>query len=333
MNEQEIIHTAIQNLAAEKIKAQWRENTIEQLIDGQLIIFLAHHPPLHLYADVKKELRNQYIPEIERLAHNFQTFIILAEKIFPKVKEELQSKNINYLEANGNMFLNTNGVYINIQGKKYLETIKPATNRAFTKTGLQIIYQFLVNDNWVNRTYRDIAKLTGTGIGNLSNIFNGLKEEGYLLEISKNHYVLKNKNELLQKWILEYEKRLKPQLAIGRFRFLNEEDFYNWKNINLKSLKTFWGGEPAGALYTNFLRPEELTIYTSEDYNEIIKRYRLIPDPNGNVVVFKKFWANNEINNNLVHPILAYADLISKEDRRCTETAQKIHEEYLQNKF
>ena len=30
---------------------------------------------------------------------------------------------------------------------------------------------------------------------------------------------------------------------------------------------------------------------------------------------------------------LAYTDLINKGDRRCTETAQKIYDEYLQDKF
>ena len=51
------------------------------------------------------------------------------------------------------------------------------------------------------------------------------------------------------------------------------------------------------------------------------------------VKIFKKFWENEDVNNNVVHPLLAYTDLINKGDRRCTETAQKIYDEYLQNKF
>ena len=64
-----------------------------------------------------------------------------------------------------------------------------------------------------------------------------------------------------------------------------------------------------------------------------MKNYRLVPDINGNVKIFKKFWENEDVNNNVVHPLLAYTDLINKGDRRCTETAQKIYDEYLQNKF
>jgi hypothetical protein len=64
-----------------------------------------------------------------------------------------------------------------------------------------------------------------------------------------------------------------------------------------------------------------------------MKNYRLVPDVNGNVKVYKKFWENEEMNNNVVHPLLAYTDLINKGDRRCTETAEKIYDELLQNKF
>jgi hypothetical protein len=76
-----------------------------------------------------------------------------------------------------------------------------------------------------------------------------------------------------------------------------------------------------------------LTIYTAEEWNDLIRNYRLVPDKQGNVKVFKKFWKHDEVNENAVHPLLAYADLMNKGDRRCTETAQRIYDEYLQDKF
>jgi len=132
---------------------------------------------------------------------------------------------------------------------------------------------------------------------------------------------------------MEYEKRLKPTLAIGTFRFLNKDDFYNWKDIPLKKGKTLWGGEPAGDLLTNYLRPEELTLYTNEERSDLMKNYRLVPDLEGNIKVFKQFWTDEQADIKTVHPLLAYADLINKGDRRCTETAQKIYDEYLQDQF
>jgi len=333
MNEQYIIQNAIHSLQNDGIDAEWREAANDEYIDGMLKLHMQHYPAVEVNVEVKKEIRAMHLNTIENRANNEAPYMIVADRIFPKVKQELKDRNINYLEANGNMFLKMNGLYVSIDGRKNEQTKPAGGNRAFTKTGLQVIYQFLIDEEWVNRPYREIAKRTGTGLGTITNIFNGLEQEGYLLQLTKNEQKLENKKELLEKWILEYEKRLKPTLNIGTFRFLREDDFYNWGGITLKDHKTYWGGEPAGAIYTNYLRPEELTIYTDEEWNNLIQQYRLVPDKNGNVRVFKKFWKQDTLNENAVHPLLAYADLINKGDRRCTETAQRIYDEYLQDKF
>lgn len=332
MNEQYIIQNAIHNLHKDEIRAEWREASNDNFIDGKLTLHMKHHPAVVLNVEVKKELREMHLNIIENMAHNEAPYMIVADRIFPKIKQELKERQINYLEASGNMFLLMDGLYINIDGRKNEATTPTSGNRAFTKTGLQVIYQFLIDEEWINRPYREIAERTGTGLGNINNIFNGLAQEGYLLQLTKKVQKLENKKKLLEKWIQEYEKRLKPTLNIGTFRFLKEEDFYNWRG-GLKDYDTFWGGEPAGAIYTNYLRPEELTIYTSEEWNDLIRHYKLVPDKDGNVKVFKKFWKHDPVNENVVHPLLAYADLMNKGDRRCTETAQKIYDEYLQDKF
>ncbi|RAR46503.1 type IV toxin-antitoxin system AbiEi family antitoxin [Flavobacterium lacus] len=334
MNEQEIIQYALHNLVEEDITGEWKDITDDNRIDGKLVLHFKYHPPVHFNVDVKKELRAMHVDYFEHLAKEKNPFLVVANRIFPKVKQELKNRRINYLEANGNMFLFHDGLYVNINGKRNRElATNTGGNRAFTKTGLKVIYQFLLNEEIVNWNYRDIAAYTGTGLGNINNIFNGLKQEGYLIQLTKNDYKLDNKLKLLEKWIIDYERKLKPTLAIGSFRFLKPDDFYNWKNIPIKRGQTFWGGEPAGDLFTNYLRPEELTLYTTEERTDLIKNYRLVPDIQGNVKVFKTFWITDEVNDNVVQPLLAYADLIAKGDRRCTETAQKIYDEYLQNKF
>jgi hypothetical protein len=56
-----------------------------------------------------------------------------------------------------------------------------------------------------------------------------------------------------------------------------------------------------------------------------------VPDENGNIKTYKQFWQFNEGYDNVVPPLLVYADLINTNDRRCTETAEKIYDEFLQN--
>ena len=98
-------------------------------------------------------------------------------------------------------------------------------------------------------------------------------------------------------------------------------------NINL----TQWGGEPAGDVYTKFLQPEILTLYTNEKKADLIKNYRLIPDPEGNVLVYQKFWKEMDPETSVVPPVIAYADLLATGRKRCIETAQKIYEQHIEN--
>ena len=64
---------------------------------------------------------------------------------------------------------------------------------------------------------------------------------------------------------------------------------------------------------------------------DIIKEYKLLPDPNGNVKVYEKFWKDHQKFKNIVPPVIAYADLIATGNRRCIETAQKIYEQHIES--
>lgn len=328
MKEDEIIQIAIENLQNNVgITADWKKLD-EREFDGRITIKVEDQV-LNFNAEIKQELRNHQLPQIFDQANNFHPLMVIAKHIFPKIKEELRHRQIAYLETNGNIFLHQNSITIWIDTKKPIQLAKEKGNRAFTKTGLKVLFYFLLNENFINQPYREIARETNVGLGNINNIMNGLKEMGFLLKQDKDQNRLINKKELLTKWIDAYDERLKPAISIGTYRFLNEDDFFNWRKLKLTNGKTWWGGEPAGDLLTNYLRPEELTIYTNEARNELIRNYRLIPDEKGNVRVYRKFWQFDEENNNIVPPLLVFADLINKDDKRCHETALKIYEQFI----
>jgi len=332
--QQEITHTALDNLQkTTNIQGKFTNATPKKEIDGK-IVFTVNHRKIALNAEIKREVRPHILPQIIELAEKHLPFILIAETIYPKIKQQLREKHIAYLEANGNIFINNDDIFLLIDGNKPVKLQRVGGNRAFTKTGLRVVYQFLIDENWINKPYREIAEKTNTGLGNINNITQGLKAEGFLLKRNQDEYTLINKKELLQKWIGAYEANLKPYLFIGKFRFVKPEDFLNWKKIELQQNKTWWGGEPAGDLFTNYLRPGELTLYTLEDRKNLMKHYRLVPDTNGNIKIYKAFWyQGNELKKNVVHPLLAYTDLMNTGDRRCLETAQKIYDELLADKF
>jgi len=332
MNDGDTVNIALANLQrTAHIKGKWRAITLNGL-DGQ-IEFTIEKTLIKMNVEVKNNLRTIHLPLIFKLAKNYAPLIVIADHIFPKIKEELRNHNIAYLEVNGNIWLKFDKTLLWIDANKTLPEEKGKINRAFTKTGLKVVFDFLRDETLINAPYREIAQRAEIALGNINYIVNGLKEKGFLLKMNKDDYKLTNKKELLNNWMTKYAEKLKPELEIGTFRFLKDGDFLNWKNLPIKTGKTWWGGEPAGDLYTNYLKPAVLTLYTIETRNELIKHYRLIPDPKGNIKVYKKFWTYDEINDKAVPPLLAYADLMNTGDHRCIETAQKIYNEFFKEKF
>ena len=332
MRVENIIDTAIYNLQKNYLlKAKWKpKHDVKE--DGMLVITI-NNLAIEFNVEVKQELRNHQLSKIVEMAKKHKPLILIANRIFPTIKEELREYNISYLETNGNIYIKTKQIFLWLDAQKPLNYEKSKINRAFSKTGLKVVFQLLNNNELINMPYRDIAKQTEVGLGNINYVLNGLKEMNFLIQQNKKEKLLNNKTELIDKWVVNYIEKLKPSIKIGRFRFLKNEDFISWKKINLRDQQSWWGGEAAGDLLTNYLNPHELTIYTTESRNEIIKNYRLVPDENGNVNIFKKFWTNYQVNDNVAPPLIVYADLLEKNDRRCTETAKKIFDELIQSKL
>lgn len=331
MKEEQIIQDALEQLevhtgiAATVTSAPGIDGVFHFTVDGK-----AHMA----FLEVKNHIRGHQLAHLVKLKAKFDPLMVIAEQIYPKMKEELRKENIAYLETNGNVFYKGKDLMLWIDGQKAIRGlgVKEKTGRAFTKTGVRLLFHFMLEPALLNLTYREIAQRTEIVFGNINVIMNDLKQQGFLLQLDRSRYQLKNKKELLERWMVAYEEKLKPALKLGNFRFLKDEDYIKWKNLQLAPI-TMWGAEPAADLLTNYLKPGELTLYTLETKQELIRNYRLIPDEKGPVKAYQKFWYDDKENQNIVHPLLVYVDLMNTGDRRCIETAQKIYEQFLQDKF
>lgn len=329
----EIVQIAIENLIkTAEVDGNW-EDLIHNEMDGVLTLFIGNEK-VAFNAEIKKELRNHQLTQLEYDARKYPPFMIIAGRIFPGIKEQLRHLKIAYLEANGNVFFHENRFRYFIEANKPLQTPKEKQNRAFTKTGLKVLFHFLLNPEIINLPHREIGEITGVAHGNIAYIFNGLKGNGFLARLNKNTYQLINKKELLDKWMVAYKETLQPTLEIGRFRFASDENSIHWRNVQLREGETLWGGEPAGDLLTNYLRPGELTLYTTETRNELMRNYRLIPDQNGDIRIYKQFWNKKGTENQkTAPPLLVYADLMNTGNNRCQETARIIWDKHLAHEF
>ncbi|MEW4922211.1 type IV toxin-antitoxin system AbiEi family antitoxin [Algibacter sp. 2305UL17-15] len=328
MTELDILNNAIQNLEKD-IPLTWDWNAIDYHkdieVDGELKIVL-NNQKLVLKVEIKKDVKNHQLLNILHYNTKFQNFLLVAEKLFPKVKKELRENKVNYLEGNGNVYINQNDVFLYIDTNKTTKTQKEKGNRAYTKTGLKVIFHFLLNPQLINNTQREIAETANVALGNIPLIINGLLDTNFILKLNKNEYVINDYEALLNKWITEFEHTLKPTLFKQRYRFHNKNQ--DWRDLKLNQDKTVWGGEPAGDILTNHLRPEKFILYTKETVKDLMLNYRLMPDDEGDIWAYDLFW-NKEFIENTAPAALVYAELMIGNDKRSKETANIILNEHI----
>jgi hypothetical protein len=317
--EKEIIHFALENLLQNTaIEGYWDKTGP---LNGGLILSI-NGKKHHFVVEVKREIREYQLKQIEDYLQQYDNLMLVANRIFPKIKEKLRQKGIPYLEANGNIFLKKEGIFLMVDTAKAMNTEKNKGNRAFTKTGLKVLFYLLQNKEDINLTQRELADKADVGLGNIPQIIDGLKATGFLQALNNKTYLWENVANLVDRWIAEYATVLRPKLLKEKYTLKG-----NWQDIALKNNITFWGGEPAADLLTNHLRPEKFLIYTNENRMELMKNYRLMPDKNGEIEVLDLFWKQED--GKTVPPLLVYADLMLEGGKRNKETAEKIYHEYI----
>jgi hypothetical protein len=331
INKTQIVHNAIRRLAeATGLKGIKNENRL---------ILKVGAGAYKWNLIIRKGLRSIHLPTIEKEMADRQPSLLITDHLLPGLRERLRIKGLSYLDDTGNMFLKGERLLILIEagGREKLNVQEKVENRAFTKTGLPLVFDILQNPDELKKTRRELAELYGMAVGNVHNVLEGLQRGGYLVGTGttrNKEYRLVDRRKLLDVWITAYGEELKPDLYIGGFRFLKEEGPESWKTLTFRNNRTVWGGEPAADLLTHYLRPAELTMYTEEENRHLLKTYRLVPDETGAIKVYRKFWHYEDKRTTGVAPVLlVYADLLLTGDPRSAETAQKIYDEYLGEKF
>jgi hypothetical protein len=249
--------------------------------------------------------------------------ILIAGRISEDMSAQLRALGLNYLEHSGNARIMADGIFLHIEGRKGGAPMK--REHVFTRASVQLIFHLLTRPSLLQEPYRAIAAATGASLDNISKTIHALREKDYLLPLQKGGYQWAQKQELAERWVSEYGERLRPRLLMGRYRMLSDTD---WQEIALEPGKTQWSGEPGADLLTERIRPEQFALYTHESRQEIIRNYRLAPDPQGEVFVYRAFWDMGAFPAGKTAPaLLIYADLLLSGSARNVEIAKMIRDE------
>ncbi len=267
-----------------------------------------------------------------RRLQNLEQFVMVIPQINAEKADKLRENRIQFIDTAGNCYINQPPVYVFIKGNKIPGVTKtPVVNRVFKQTGVRVLYALLCNPGLENETYRTIAAKTKVALGMINWVMKDLNELGFLLETGTGRtrqVRLVQKEKLLERWITAYAEQLRPKLLLGRYR--GTEGW--WQKAQLNPEQALWGGEPAAAKMTQYLKPQEITAYVDKDnLAAVLIPNRLKKDPTGDVELVARFWQPETIapHGDTVHPVLVYADLMATGNQRNIETARIIYDEHI----
>jgi hypothetical protein len=323
-------------------------------LDGQLQLNI-DQDAIHLVCEVKKSVVPSSIASIKHAIENTQInileaqgVILLANYISTKAREILIENNINYADTGGNIYLKYNNIHIHIEtGQSDRSSLDGSNGRAFTKTGLKVLYQFFRSEERLDEnnniitidipelddTLRELSHHSITSKDTVSKVIQDLLEQGYILKKNKSEFVWKNKKAVFERWVSRVNEILRPSLAAKKYRLLGEPIVHGVIPLGYQ-LGGYQGAE-------RWLRLEPskqiinapYLIYTHKGYSDLTKDLSIVPDTKGQISVVEAFWKDDSnISPSADFPVL-YADLINSNDPRMMEVAQLIYKNYLHDKL
>ncbi len=342
-------------------KLAWKVNSfgtndgiIAKSLDGQIKIN-TELGVIHMVCEIKKSVIPSSIPSIKQNIEtldfeylNAQGAIILANYISSKAREILHQNNINYADTGGNIFLKYKTIHIYIEtGQSDRSALTSETGRAFTKTGLKVLYQFFrtesksdLNDRvyeteevqraHLNSSYKKIALQASVSKDTVSKVVQDLLEQGYILRKNSNEYKWKEKKIAFERWVSRINEILRPSLHQKKYRLM--DDTIIPENIPLGYQI---GGYYGAHRWLKLMPSQEIInapylIYShKKGVHDMVQDLKIVPDPNGNVTVIEAFWKDDSDLSLSADLPLLYADLLSNSDPRMLEIAQLVYKKYM----
>lgn len=258
--------------------------------------------------------------------------LVVSEKVQPAVARALIERGVSYADTAGNCHVERPSLLVHVEGRKG-EKAGSKSVRAFSGEGLRVLFVLLLRPDFASRPYRDLAVLSGASHGVVQYTTADLERLGFVVRSGRTGRRLRDVPALLDRWAAGYAESFRPKRSMGTFRFFNADAFSQWPDLVLDEERDRWGGEPAAALRTEFLKPGRLTVYTRDDRAALTRRLRLVPEEGGPVEALRTFWPldleralPDRFDGATTPDVLAYADLLASGDPRNAGLAATLRE-------
>jgi hypothetical protein len=269
--------------------------------------------------------------------------MIMANYIDSKLAKALRQLGVNYADASGNAYINLAPYFVFIEGQIIADGLSQTRPpKPFSATDLQVIYALLTNHGLLNQNYRQVSERANVALGICGSVFRELKDQGYFVEsVTTKKRQWRAKHKLIGRWVEQYPMLLK-RAFVGEFSSTN----LDWMRADgMNEFDAQFGGKVAVAKYVHTDVGGELSVYVNDQQQwQFIREMGLVKEPQNTncsavskVKVFSKFWGRDSVSDEVdqasltsrvVHPLMAYAELIQRGDDLSRNTANQIASKY-----
>lgn len=288
-----------------------------------------------LYAEVKRthlgyELASHVASQMGR--SQWQPSILMTPYVAPRLGQYLEKRGINYVDRAGNCFLSLGPGYLaRVEGRRRPPRDLPrATLRA---PSYQVLFALLARPELANAPVRTLAENAGVGKTAAAEMVQRLESEGYLGRTGSGRQLLE-RERLLERWLTGYADVLRPSLSFGRFR-TPETDPAGVEAGLEKALghaqPWAWSGGAAAFRLTGHFRGEDSVLWISDPTSDLLRRLRVLPAKDGPLTILrpKGTLMLEGAKPYTAHPLLVYAELLSRPSERAAEAAEEIRAKYI----
>jgi hypothetical protein len=321
--------------------------TADFLADGQLFIKNAQGKAEYIYeikSDVTRDTIDmviQYFGNLkQRLPYNTRALLI-THQLSDQTVDRLLEKEIEFVDATGNIYLNSPMNYVLVRRPNHRETHNPSTE--ITSSTIQLIYLLLRDPGCLklDKLEHKLAELAGMTVPTIQKHLTRLVDLNYLQRKRKGYKIV-DYLQLFERWEIGYTEVLRPELLIGTFSRVNisvHDVIATTQVLKLENnLKLLFGGELGAKMLIRDFGSPHMTLHLEMFKPSFLVNLGLKQDAQGDVILLKTFgmandcWSDPWMHGDFyqyVDPLLIHAELNLSYDDRVKTVAQQLFKQYI----
>jgi hypothetical protein len=299
---------------------------------------LAVDTPTGVYAlpcEIKRShLSHETGQFLVHFAERHPGLMVLAPAVGRELGDLFERAGVNFVDALGNCSVRLADRYVaRIQGRKGADVSR--VDRGLRAPAYRALFALLVRPKLLEASTREIAANTGVSPQTANDLRRWLVEQAFVLEAGGRKRWGPGRRKLaIELWLAGFTTVTLPNIAMGRFRSSESDLIHFEQRIEpLLDAACSWryGGGAAAQRLTGHYRGDRTVLYVNDAPADLWRRLRLVRDASGPVVLNRapNLPAFESPHPRCVHPLLAYADLVSEGHDRAIEAAGELHSRFL----